>query len=352
MHNDYERSRNNDEVDLVELLAVVLRERFLIITLVILAALGSTIYVLLAAPVYEAKAVVGPPTQSDISQLNYGRGGTSDLALLKVKDVYDVYVSALQSESLRQKFFREVYLPSLSGDDRSGGQDDLYRRFNELLTVQVDRKEPSLRFAITVRLSDPQTVTRWVVLYAQMAGALAKQDVLEDIKGDAAMKASHLQQQISSAQDSARRLREDQITQLQEALRVAKSIGLEDPPIISNSMSVEVSAGMEGALTYMRGSKALEAEIDNLQKRPSDDPFIDGLREKQVAMAVYRALEVDPSAVRVYRQDGDLDIPDGSVKPRKVLIVLLSTLFGAGAGVFFVLARHFWRGVRSRYSSV
>lgn len=100
---------------------------------------------------------------------------------------------------------------------------------------------------------------------------------------------------------------------------------------------------MGGALTYMRGSKALEAEIDNLQKRPSDDPFIEDLRQKQAAVATYRALEIDPSVVDVYRQDGDVNPPDQPVKPRKALILLFGVVLGGTVGVIWVLGRHFGR---------
>ncbi|MCU1722220.1 LPS O-antigen chain length determinant protein WzzB [Pseudomonas sp. 5P_5.1_Bac1] len=343
MYNDRELLGNSDEVDLIELVRVLLCNKLLIISLVAFFAVGSIAYVLLVTPVYEARVMILPPSQSDISHLNYGRGGTSGLAPLSAEDVYRVYLNNLRSESLRRKFFREVYLSSLGEGERNSSQDGLYRRFNELLAIEVESKERPSSYVITARLSDPQQVARWVVLYAQMAGAQAKNEVLKDVKGDAIIKANNLQQQVVSAQYSARKQREDQIAKLEEALTVARSIGLEKPLIISGTLSAGVSAGMDGSLTYMRGSKALEAEIDNLEKRASDDPFIEGLRQKQAAVASYRNLGIDPSVVAVYRQDGDPELPDQPIEPRKALIVLIGGLFGMLSGVVLVLVRHFWR---------
>lgn len=175
-----------------------------------------------------------------------------------------------------------------------------------------------------------------------MAGERAKLEVLKDVKADAVVKANNLRRQIKAAQQSAQKQREDQIVQLNEALKVAKSIDLEKPPIISGALSSEVSAGMDGSLTYMRGSKALLAEIENLRKRSSDDPFIDRLREQQSSLAFYRELEIDPKVLEVYRQDGRVESPDSPIRPKKFIIVFLGVLAGGALGVLLALFRHMW----------
>ncbi|MEN1480649.1 chain-length determining protein, partial [Pseudomonas aeruginosa] len=81
--------------------------------------------------------------------------------------------------------------------------------------------------------------------------------------------------------ETAKLRREDRITQLREALKVADSLGLERPPIINDQMSEQLSAIMSGNLMYMRGSKALKEEILVLEARTSDDPFIPALRTLQ-----------------------------------------------------------------------
>lgn len=175
-----------------------------------------------------------------------------------------------------------------------------------------------------------------------MAGERAKRDVLKDVKSDATVKAKNLHQQIVAAKESALKQREDEIARLEEALIIAKSIGLEKPPIISGNLSTEVSAGMGGALTYMRGSKALEAEIGNLLKRGSDDPFIEDIRQREAALAFYRQLEIDPKVITTFRQDGAVELPDKPVTPRKALIVVLGALGGGVLGLLLAMTRYLW----------
>lgn len=352
MHNGHELRSEDEETDFFEVILLLWNKKCLVFIATLVVFSLTMIYVVNSVPVYEGKLFVQPPSQNDISALNIGRGQGTEFDLITVKEVYDAYLRNLQSEMLRRKFFREVYLPSLKVDQRKETQDDLYARFNAALTVTAASKDNSARYLITVRMSDPQQVADWLARFTQLAGILAKQDILQDIKGDAAVKANNIQRQVSIAKDIARRQREDQITRLEEALRVAKSIGLENPPVISGNLVGEISSGMEGALTYMRGSKALEAEINNLHERESDDPFIENLRKQQAALKFYRELTIDSSSVAVFRQDGGGDVPDKAISPKKALVMLSGLLGGGLLGVFLALIHHFWTeilpGRRSR----
>ncbi|HGY9624962.1 LPS O-antigen chain length determinant protein WzzB [Pseudomonas putida] len=341
MRNEPERlSSTGDEIDLFELIEGLWKQKVLILVTTVVVTAIAVAYAFLAKPVYEAKVFVQPPTQNDVSPLNYGRGGNTGLSMLTVKEVYDIYLRNLQSESLRREFFRSVYLPSLPADERGGSQDELYGRFQDVLSLELAAKETPNRFFVKANVSDPQQAAEWVVRYLEMAGRRGKAEVIRDVKADATIKANNLEQQIKAALESARKQREDQIIRLTEALRVAKSIGLEKPPIISNTLSGEVSAGMGGSLLYMRGAKALEAEIDNLRKRTSDDPFVSNLRQRQEALAFYRSLQIDPGVIQVYRQDGAIESPDKPVKPKKVLIIVLGGLTGVMLALLFAILRY------------
>lgn len=340
MAHDRERLIESDDIDLVELIKGLWQQKVLIVVTAAVIFFAALAYAFLARPVYEAKVFVQPPTQNDIAHLNYGRGTNTGLDMLTVNDIYDVYLKHLQSESLRRSFFQAAYLPTLTEEERKGSQDALYSRFNKLLVVGAVSKDAPTRFSITANLYSPQQAAEWVTNYAQLAGDRAKREVLKNIRGDATVKANNLQQQIRTARESSREQREDEIVQLKEALDVARSIGLKEPLITSGN---QVFAGMGGALTYMRGSKALEAEIATLQARQSDDPFIDNLRQEQSALTFYRDLLIDPEWVAVYRQDGGVELPDQPVKPKKLLVVLLGLVVGVVVGLGVALVRYLCR---------
>ena len=349
MLNEPQHPRRDDEIELFDLVHGIWRQKLWVgLVAAPILAVGVA-YALMAAPVYEAKLFVEPPTQNDIAQLNFGRGGDSGLIPLTVKEVYETHLQALQSEAVRNKFFRDVYLPSLSDERRRGSRDALYSDFNRVLTV-APAKGSSTRYAVTATMHDPQQATKWVGAFNELAAQSAKRKVLESNRSDMLIKADNLQSQISSEKNSARKEREDRIAQLKEALVVARSVGLEKPPLISEPLSVQVSAAMGGSLTYMRGSKALEAEIATLEARTSDDPFINGLRPRQEKITFYREFKLDPSVIRVFEQDGEVELPDQPIKPNKPLIVMLSLVIGLGAGLLTAFFKDLWSRRRASAS--
>lgn len=343
MRSERERlsGRGEDEIDLVELIEGFWRQRLLIALTTVIVTAIAVVYAFIATPIYEVKAFVQPPSQNDIAQLNYGRGGESELEPFTIQRVAGIYLRSLQSESLRREFFRKYYLPSLNERERKGSQDDLYSDFKEILTLGATSKDTPDRFFVMVHLPDPQQAAEWVAHYIELAGSHAKAEVIKDARADAMVKADNLAQTINASRESARKQREDQIEKLTEALRIARSVGLEKPPIIAYGPSTEVSADMDGPLTYMRGSKALAAEIENLRGRSSDDPFIENLRSQQESMNFYRSLQIDPAVVQVYRQDGALESPDSPVKPNKLLLILGGGVVGLVLGIVFALVRNF-----------
>lgn len=335
MRDDRERFAVADEIDLFELVGAVWRQKVILLVTACVVFAAALVYAMTATPLYEAKASVGPPSQNDIAQLNYGREG-GNLKPFSVKDVYAVYLVHLQSQSLRREFFRSVYLPTLTDAERQGAQNGLYNRFNAMLEIGLATKGGGDLAYVKVVQADPRLAAQWVVRYIEMAGDRATQEMISTARSDFLLAADNIDQGIAAERESARRQREDEIIRLNEALRVAQSIGLEKPPVVMGG----VSTAMDGELTYMRGSKALQAEIENLRNRASDDPFIARLRERQESVAFYRGAQFDKGLVQSYQQDGAIDSPDVPIKPNKTLIVIIGAVAGISLGVLIALLRH------------
>jgi chain length determinant protein (polysaccharide antigen chain regulator) len=338
----YSKEKNNaGDFEFQRFVRAISRQKFIILAFVVLGAVAAASYVFLATPIYEAKAFVIPPTQNDIANFNYGRTKDTELAPYSVKDVYEIYIRRLQAESLRRDFFYKVYLPSLSEDQRKKSQDVLYADFSQVLRVVSPIKEASDRYLVVVQTSNPEQARNWAAAYIAQAGDLAKNEMIRNLSIESEVRARNLEQQISSARDASRVAKEDSIARLAEALRIAESIGLAKPPAITLSQSV-IAGGESGQLTYMRGSIALKAEIENMQARTSDDPFTDRLRELQGKYNFFKGLKTDAAAVSVYRQDGDVELPDTPVKPNKALILVLGIISGFILGLAVVLLRGFF----------
>ncbi|AZD56211.1 Wzz/FepE/Etk N-terminal domain-containing protein [Pseudomonas chlororaphis subsp. aurantiaca] len=338
-----------NEIDLIELVAALWAQKLLIISLALAVVLAAAMYAFFSKPVYEARVYLQSPTLNGIADFNYGRTSGAELTPFTIKDVYEVFTRNLQSESLRRTFFNEVYLPSLPASERGGSQDVLYANFLRTLTIGLPSKEQPDRYSVIVQGENPAQVADWVKAFAARAGVAAKKEMISNATREAEVRARNLDQQISTLQETESRIRQDSITRLREALAIAEAIGLQNPPIISGNLSVELSAGMDGQLTYMRGSRALKAEIKNLEARKSDDPFIGQLRALQIKQSFYTDLQVNPDTVSVYRQDGPIEQPDRPIKPQKGLIMLLGLILGGVLGLIIALVRYFVGSGKDRF---
>lgn len=335
-------AKDASEIDLFELIAALWAQKILIISVVILATGAAAAYAFLSKPIYEAHVYLLPPTLNGIADFNYGRTREAELIPYTIKDVYEVFTRNLQGEQLRRSFFNEIYLPSVPESARNGSQDALYSSYLKKLIIGVPTKDQPERYSISVQGEDPVLATDWVKAFAARAGALAEDEMITNVTREAEVRSRNLAQQINTLQETENRIRQDSITQLREALKVAQAIGLENPPIISGNVSAEVSASMNGQLTYMRGTKAIRAEIKNLEERESNDPFIESLRALQIKQSFYKGLQVSPNNVAVYRQDGPIELPDRPIKPKKSLIIGLGIMVGGVLGMIIALIRHFW----------
>lgn len=341
MRNDLERFNREREYDVFDLGEGVWRQRWLVLVVTAVVTIVFALYAIAVRPVYQATLNLLPPLDSDIDQLNFGRAnGRGLLVPITAKFVNDAYLRNLQSDSLRQLFYKDIYLPSIGLDASAHPQPGLYAKFNGQFLVVLNGAEQ--QSAVTVMAQDPKQAADWAVRYAELAGDQTKHELVARVASDFKVEANNLQQAIDSARASAKLERNDRIAQLTEALKISKSIGLEKPPIIDSNLSAEVSAGMNGSLMYMRGSKALESEIQTLQMRPSDDPFVKDLREREEQVAFYRSSKVTPDQFAVYRQDGAVVTPESPIKPRKVLLVAVGLFTGLFVGLLIALAREAW----------
>lgn len=341
MANHPTTTQEPDEIDLFELVAALWAQKFLIIGIALIAGACAAAFAFLSKPVYEARVYLEPPTLNGIADFNYGRTRDADLTPYTISDVYSVFTRNLQGESLRRAFFNEVYLPSLSDSERAGSQDALYSDYLNSLTIGGPTKDQPDRYSVAVQRADPNQATDWVKAFIARAGAASEKEMITNVTREASVRARNLAEQISILQETEGKVRTDAIVRLKEALSVAQAIGLENPPIIAGNVAAEVSATMDGQLTYMRGSKALNAEIKNLQERKTDDPFIANLRALQIKRSFFQALQVNSTDVSVYRQDGSIEVPDRPIKPKKAMIIVGGLIAGVILGMLVGLVRFF-----------
>lgn len=332
------RAYQSDEIDLVELVRGLWAQKWLIVAVTVLVAACAGAYAFLTKPVYETKAGLLPPALSDIAEYNLGRS-EAELKLFSVEDVYSVFTNNLSSEALRREFFQQVYLPSL-GDRKGAAEDQLWNRFNEQLTVSAPRKQQPTYWEVKLQHRDPQEAAEWVNRFVAQASAKTEKDMQQNVKSEIDIRVQSVLRRIEALRNTAKQRREDRMAKLEEALEIAEGTGIE---------AVQVSTWQNfSAPEYMRGAKAIRLELDVLEKRQSDDPFITELRSLQEGLDFLKGVDVSPDNVAVFTLDGAAQVPETPIKPKKALILALGLVLGGMLGVFVALVRGMIAGAKSR----
>src|SRR5690554_1901589 len=132
---------NNDEIDLFELIEAIWKEKFLIIAITAIFTLLAVAYALVATPVYQATTTFYQPSASSIQAYNLGRK-EANLEEFNIPDIYSVFLTNLNSQQLRNEFFEEVYLPSLTPEQQLAPRDSLLTSLSQTIQIkQVNPKE-------------------------------------------------------------------------------------------------------------------------------------------------------------------------------------------------------------------
>ena len=331
----------SDEIDLFELAQNLWRQKLLIslVTLAITALAAG--YAFLSTPVYESKSSILPPRSADIAGYNLGRA-EAGLTEFTAAGVYSIFTRNLRSEGLRREFFEQVYLPVETGSQGAKGKDQLRESFNKKLSVtNPDVKNTPERFEVAVQSADSGRAAEWANVYSDLAAKKTQKDIADTVTTEISTRKKSILGHIAVLRESARKLREDRIARLSEALKVADKVGLQAPQVKASRTSSdgELEQFVDGNLMYMRGAKAIRAELDVLQNRKNDDPFIVGLRELENQLDFLAKVSVSPDGVAVFTLDSAAEVAETPVKPKKALILALGLVLGGMLGVFIALIR-------------
>jgi len=340
-----------DTFDVFDLAKAVGRRWRIVVAMVVLGLAVAIAYLYLATPRYEVSVRVDRPFASQLAALNIGRTEGADLTPYTADDVFGYFLGRLRSEEAFQRFFAEVYLPSLDEGDRNTPKSRLYERARKLVEVRVPtgKAQDSGLHAVRVHADGPDKALEWLGVFLGQVETDSRKAFLEVVRGDLDVRIRNADRELNERRTTASQLRADRVRQLREALAVAKAAGITDPQLTAGRPSASESATpfVDDGTLYARGAKSLAAELAVLQAREDDDGFISGLREVESRLRTWKAIvENLPADFPMYRKDGDAMTPEEPVAPRRGLVLALAVVLGAAAGVVLALIAEALRGHR------
>ena len=401
------------EIDVFELIHSLWRQKKLIAATMLVTALMAFGYVLFAKQIYQTSSLLRPAAINELDALNRSQVYTLPAAdaLLKVG-------LALESYENRLNFFRDhpdLFKPLLQPGRTLEQSFEVFNRDAITLVQPASNKDNSESSYLRLELTYPASLDGVAILNGFVDYAINKQreQISADLKVIISNRLRELDAQINAARSSylsdkqgkiasfleadalqkarledelkALRLqlkieREARIQQLDEAIAIAKSLGITRPTTPSamadaaqgsSSRLVRTEITSQSIPLYFMGSQALQAERAALLKRTTDDFTDDRISQirkniqllevnRQVEMLGKRSNEdvflkdIEPlraEVVRLGRMNTDMShlglasidrkaqVPTDPVKPKKALIVALAVVLGLLLGLTIATVR-------------
>jgi chain length determinant protein (polysaccharide antigen chain regulator) len=310
----------DDEIDLFELVDGLIAEKVTVISIFLIVTLLAGLFAFLSPKTYEVNASFLPPLEKDIITLNY-----PDVLDVGLDRVYRQFVEVITSPDLGIYLFKDPAIEqTFKEPDRSPSSivTTLMKNINVSLPTESKAKVltgQSLSVALSAQWSTPEEAYLLVSTIIETVDKRAKSELLDDllktldeklilnrkqfelenqqVNQELAAEISRLleadqeekkiiQAEIKLLRQKAAQQRSFQISRLETDLALAQQLGITrpvDPLDYRREMGTTTTIDLTSRVPsrYWLGTEILEAEIQELKSRTSDDPYIDGLSDLQ-----------------------------------------------------------------------
>ncbi len=408
-----------DEINLLDLWKVLVAKKFFIFGLTAIITLLAIIIVLVMPRTYQTTAHFLPPKASDVEELNIPAINYS----LSSEDAYNSFILNLKSRSLRLKFFNEHDLSSKLSDDPTANKDQIFEElFNKQLVVKQDLKKKAQQAFVSISYDgkDPELIAKMVNDYIKYVHDKTLEEFLTLVRRNIRTKKQDLEdviiqskkrviaqrrqdeiarlieadkiarleliEQIKVLKERTEQKRQDRMVQLEEALVIAKKLDIVDPidswselNNVKDQVTNKVSINNKTLPEYTRGSKALQAELQALKSRTSNDPFTPGLRELEEQLqrleqnsrvevlkvrtndepfiadlrdlkeqvAKLKNIKINEAKIKAASFDQMAVVPESPIKPKRKLIVIISFVLAFMLSIFLAFFLNFIQSSRT-----
>lgn len=245
------------------------------------------------------------------------------------EQAYRIFQRHLTSESLRTAFLQMTqtenthYFPSDAMKAREELQEAL------VIALPLPGEEQTV---LTWQGENNAQIAQWANDYVDRAMQLARDELLQTLSSEVFLRQHSTQMQSDAVRKIGRVEREHQKERLRAALHIARSIGLEDM-----AEGPRLIALYSDDVMYLQGSRALEAQLQILEKREIDDPFLPQLVPLRQAQLLLDRMTRVPASLSVATIDDPARVAPIPIQPNRGLIISLGAILRLMLGVFVVL---------------
>jgi len=350
-----------NEISLTDIINILWCRKKIILGITVVAVVIGFFYAFTQQRIYQVETILLPPLYENIQPLNLLNNYNINDNQLSSNTVFESFVGNINSRKFKKIFFDKYkVLETLSaGSNQILTENDInivFEGFSNAIKVKRGNN-----ISITLDGVDKKRLGPWLDSFVAMADQETINQLKRNLQAEIDSKINSIKIEISSKRSIYKQRREDELRRLEEAYQIANELGIREHlfvPNIDGSFNRAVSAELnsiskslsnENNLSvYMKGTKVLQAEINALKNRKSDDFHIKGLRDLQEQLTRLRAITVKKDKLQTVIVDKKASVDVKPIRPNRKLIVMLSLVFGVALGVFSVFMVEFLTNVKKQ----
>ena len=332
----------NEHLELSNIIKGYHENKTRLVSIVSAVLIIFTIYAFLIPNTYKAEIYLVPPQDKYVQPLNYfaTQIAKDSQLILEQKFIYFAFMKNAQSRKYQRKYFYENelynYFPGENKEQvfKENFYDNFRFRLESKFVSRDIRQEDFL--SISFVHTEPELASQWLNGIIKMVERETSKNIVDGVNASINNYSLKIQSAIDSKRKLAKKIKLDKIVQLSEALLIAEKlnmVGTSDINLTRQSIFMD-DGGNTGPtqLTemplYLLGSDALKSQINSLEARTSDDPFIPNLRYLEEELNTTSLVKVAYDDVKVAEIDQLSIVPKKKYAPRRSLILVLGLFFG------------------------
>ena len=304
-HNDSRKCE--DEISLYDLYRILAEKKAILISTIIITLLAASAYLYIVPPIYEAKLRLLLPKPSTLV-LSVPSHPYTEFDAEAVFKEFQAHLGSVEQWRQFVAASPELFSPEIRAS-KSNYSLEYPIKFSK------DKNYPAKHVDVALLHEESSASTLILSGYLEFSRNKYVNDLVDQVNDRIEIQRENISADIALLRQKARLQREDEIERLRQDLNLAKDLGIVDNFLIQSG---------------------------------SDNSYITSLRDKQIELERLDTLELFPSRFRPYDQDGDIIHPERPLKPRKVLVLVLSLSLGVSLGIMLAFLGNAIQSNRTR----
>lgn len=347
----------DDEIDLLELFAVLWRGKWIVVSITLLCAVAAFVWLKLQPSIYRVDASIDTASTYEIRALQpstLSGGEDYQVPALDREEIYGRLLNQAGTLYLKKQYWEAetgIRLPaSLNGESNENVA--AFKLFSNSLSVKLPDKSASNTVAqLSLNVENPSEGVTQLHNYLDFVDQFMINRIIEQLLEAYRTNIDRLIYDYQSLKNRERQRIEDELVKLKEAHDVAQSLDIVETPY-NEVEGVELQV-LDNRL-YLLGTRALAEEIKALEGRKEKpiEIFVPKLRQmeqwqQQMENDLQRLESIDGTDFNTFTV---VSAPESSLDPVEPNKSLIFVALVFGAGIFGVATVFIVHGVRSYHA--